>query len=140
MFSYFLKYLELKQIEVRLKLEKELQDAVFNNDYDETKQCLKKISKDNVKQIVNSTTSGNHTLLYRACRNGNPKIVDLLIEYGAIAKPHYYTKYSPLYIACHMGNLQIAQMILNVSFYFWSQNSESLKKYKSTILFCLWVD
>jgi hypothetical protein len=97
-----------------------------------------------VKQVVNSTTSGTHTLLYRfewcnykpqklfleaisilifffsifllnrACRNGNSQIVSLLMEYGAIARPHYYTKYSPLYIACHMGNIEIARMILNV--------------------------
>jgi ankyrin repeat protein len=52
--------------------------------------------------------------LHRACRNGNPKIVKLLLDNGAIARPHYYTKYSPLYIACHMGNIEIAQMILEV--------------------------
>ncbi len=47
-------------------MEKELQDAVFNNDFNETKACLNKIGKEiNVKQIINSTTSGNHTLLYR---------------------------------------------------------------------------
>jgi hypothetical protein len=57
---------ETKQSETRAKLEKELQDAVFNNDFNETKACLVKISKEiNVKQIINSTTSGNHTLLYR---------------------------------------------------------------------------
>jgi hypothetical protein len=51
---------------MRAKLEKELQDAVFNNDFNETKACLNKIAKEiNVKQIINSTTSGNHTLLYR---------------------------------------------------------------------------
>ena len=65
-----------------------------------------------LKQVINSTTSGSHTLLYKACRNGNPDMVGLLLEHGAIARPHYYTKYSPLYIACHMGNLPIAKMIL----------------------------
>jgi len=40
-------------------------------------------------------------------------MVGLLLDNGAIARPHYYTKYSPLYIACHMGNLPIAKMILD---------------------------
>jgi len=40
-------------------------------------------------------------------------MVGLLLDNGAIARPHYYTKYSPLYIACHMGNLPIATMILD---------------------------
>ena len=57
--------MENKQIELRQKLEKELQDAVFNNDYAGTELSLKKISKENRKQVINSTTSGNHTLLYR---------------------------------------------------------------------------
>ena len=57
--------MENKQIEVRLKLEKDLQDSVFNNDFEGTELCLKKINKDNRKQVINSTTSGNHTLLYR---------------------------------------------------------------------------
>ena len=52
--------------------------------------------------------------MYRACRNGNLDIVELLINHGAIAKPHFYTKYSPLYIACHMGKYQIAKTILHV--------------------------
>ena len=47
--------------------------------------------------------------------SGNPDIVRLLLEHGAIARPHYYTKYSPLYIACHMGNIEIAKMILEVN-------------------------
>ena len=51
----------------------------------------------------------------RACRNGNAQIVDLLLQNGAIARPHYYTKYSPLYISCHMGNVEISRIILDVS-------------------------
>ena len=88
---------------------------MFKNDFDSTQECLLKIKKENVKQVLNSTNSGSQTLLHRACRNGNPNIVRLLIENGAIARPHYYTKYSPLYISCHMGNFQISKMILEVS-------------------------
>ncbi len=58
-------FVETKQAEHRLKLEKELQDAVFNNNFEQTKSCLKKIKKDSIKHVVNSTTSGNHNLLYR---------------------------------------------------------------------------
>ena len=57
--------MENKQMDFRLKLEKDLQDAVFNNDFEGTEHCLKKINKENRKQVINSTSSGNHTLLYR---------------------------------------------------------------------------
>ena len=60
-----LKFTEEKRIESRLELEKELQDAVFNNDIDNVKECMKKIDPVNLKQVINTTTSGNHTLLYR---------------------------------------------------------------------------
>ena len=86
-----------------------------SNDFDFFEKILRKINTKNIKQILNSTNSGSQTLLHRACRNGNPKIVKLLLDNGAIARPHYYTKYSPLYIACHMGNIEIARMILDVS-------------------------
>jgi ankyrin repeat protein len=113
----YLKLIEKKQIEERQKLEKNLQDAVFDNDLEETRTCLSAIDPAHVRQVINSTTSGNHTLLFRACRNGNAQIVKLFLDHGAIARPHFYTKYSPLYIACHMGNMQIAQMILYVIIY-----------------------
>lgn len=107
---------EMNTIEHRLKLEKSLQDAVLiHNDHELAMDSLLKINKENVKQVINSTTSGSHTLLYKACRNGNPDIVRLLLSNGAVARPHYYTKYSPLYIACHMGNYQISKLILEVN-------------------------
>lgn len=56
---------ETKRIDERLKLEKSLQDAVFNNDYEETMNCIRVIAPENLKQVINTTTSGNHTLLYR---------------------------------------------------------------------------
>lgn len=102
--------------ETKLDLERRLHDAVFNNDLASLRESLAKIKHYNLnlKQFINSTTSGSHTLLYRACRNSNPDIVKVLLESNAIAKPHFYTKYSPLYIACHMGNFQIAKLILEV--------------------------
>lgn len=104
---------ENNDIGKRLKLEKDLQDSVLiDNDFDLVQRRLSGLNKDHIKQIINSTTSGSHTLLYKACRNGNPDIVRLLLDNGAIARPHYYTKYSPLYIACHMGKFEIAKMIL----------------------------
>ena len=104
---------ENNDIEKRLKLEKNLQDSVLiDNDFQLVQSRLAELNNDHIKQIINSTTSGSHTLLYKACRNGNPEIVRLLLDNGAIARPHYYTKYSPLYIACHMGKFEIAKMIL----------------------------
>lgn len=107
--------IEDHRIEARLELIKELEDAVFKNDFEQTEACLIKLKNENIKQILNSTSTGSQTLLHRACRNNNPKIVKLLLENGAIARPHFYTKYSPLYIACHMGSIEIVKMILEVS-------------------------
>ena len=84
--------------------ENELQDAIFNSDYELTKVCLDKLGR-KVKYILNSNHTGTQTYLYRVCRAGNAKIVKLLLDYGAIARPHFYTKYSPLYVACHTGRL-----------------------------------
>ncbi|CAF0874165.1 unnamed protein product, partial [Brachionus calyciflorus] len=77
-------------------------------------KCLSEIKENNLslKQFMNSTTTGSHTLLFRACRNSNSDIVKILLDSSSIAKPHYYTKYSPLYIACHMGNEEIAKLLL----------------------------
>ncbi|CAF1092559.1 unnamed protein product [Brachionus calyciflorus] len=77
-------------------------------------ELSKKIEKNNLslKQFMNSTTTGSHTLLFRACRNSNSDVVKILLDSNSIAKPHYYTKYSPLYIACHMGNEEIAKLLL----------------------------
>ena len=85
---------------------------MFNNDYELTRKCLETLGN-KARYVLNSTQSGTQTYLYRACRNGNAKMVQLLFDYGAIARPHYYTRYSPLYVACHTGNLEISKLILD---------------------------
>ena len=39
-------------------------------------------------------------------------MVELLLDFGAIARAHYYTKYSPLFISCHTGNYEIVKILL----------------------------
>jgi ankyrin repeat protein len=104
--------MDIQSIEARHQLEEQLQDALFNNDSLQITNCLKKFPPESIKQVINSTSSGNHSLLFRVCRNGDLNVVKLLLDHGAIAKPHHKTKYSPLYIACHMGNIDIVQILL----------------------------
>ena len=84
---------------------------MFNNDTKKTKESLEKL-ENKAKFILNSTKSDTQTYLYRACRYGNAEMVTLLLDYGAIARAHYYTKYSPLFIACHTGNYEIVGILL----------------------------
>lgn len=49
---------------------------------------------------------------FRACQIGNKDIVKVLLEYGADGRYHSVTKYSPLYIACYHGYVNIVELIL----------------------------
>lgn len=91
---------------------KYLQDALFNNDHEKASNCLSNL-KQKAKFLLNSTEAASQTYLYRASRSGNTKMVSLLLENGAIARPHCYTKYSPLYVACHIGTNEIVSLLLN---------------------------
>ena len=45
---------------------------------------------------------------------GHRDIVQLLLNYGADARVHPVTKYSPLYIACYNGHKDIVELLLKV--------------------------
>ena len=45
---------------------------------------------------------------------GHKDIVQLLLNYGADARVHPVTKYSPLYIACYNGHKDIVDLLLKV--------------------------
>ena len=60
-----LKEMERKGIEARLAIEKDIQEAVYNNELDAVRQSLSKLEPANLKQIINSTPIGTHSLLYR---------------------------------------------------------------------------
>ncbi|CAF0966116.1 unnamed protein product, partial [Didymodactylos carnosus] len=100
--------------QLRKEVEKKLLDACFDGDVQKAEECLKELGV-HAKAVLNSSPGGSDTLnfLYRACRSGNEELVRLLLSYGAIAKPHIQTKYTPLYISCHIGNFEITKMILN---------------------------
>lgn len=50
----------------------------------------------------------------RACENGHLDIVEFLLTKGAMVQVHPVTGYSPLHAACHTGNVQCAQAVLQV--------------------------
>ncbi|KAL3278816.1 hypothetical protein HHI36_016337 [Cryptolaemus montrouzieri] len=75
------------------------------------KEIISSLSKD-AELIINMAPSGANTLLFLACQIGNKDIVKVLLEHGADGRYHPITKYSPLYIACYHGYLEIAEIIL----------------------------
>jgi hypothetical protein len=79
-----------------------LQEAIFNNDYEMTEKCLRGLGT-KAKYMLNANQTATQSYLYRVCRYGNAKMAKLLVDYGAIARPHSHTRYSPLYIACYTG-------------------------------------
>lgn len=120
--NLILNELENRQInELKKSIEKNLQKSVYTNDIDLLNQTINEIKENNlnVKQFMNSTSIISHTLLDRACRNSNPELVKMLIDFDIIAKPNYYTKYSPLYIVSHMGHYEIAQLLIKVTILFF---------------------
>lgn len=105
--------------ELKKKIEKNLEKSVYTNDIQLLNKTIDEIKENNfnLKQFMNSTTIISHTLLDRACRNANPELVKRLIDSHILAKPNFYTKYSPLYIVSHMGHYEIAELLVKVSFF-----------------------
>lgn len=62
--------------------------------------------------IVNMSPSGINTLLFIASSLGNEKILGLLLDAGSDGRAHSITSYSPLYIACHNGHLNVTKVLL----------------------------
>ncbi|RMZ93647.1 Leucine-rich repeat serine threonine- kinase 1, partial [Brachionus plicatilis] len=113
--NLILNELENRQIyDFKKNIEINLQKAVYTNDMELLNKTVNEIKENNlnVKQFMNSTTIISHTLLDRACRNSNPELVKILIDLNIMAKPNYYTKYSPLYIVSHMGHYEIAELLI----------------------------
>lgn len=62
--------------------------------------------------LVNFAPNGTNTLLFKACQEGHLEIVEMLIAAGSDARQHPVTKYTPLYISCYHGRLQICELLL----------------------------
>lgn len=108
--------------DLKKNIEKNLEKSVYTNDIELLNKTIDEIKENNlnIKQFMNSTTVISHTLLDRACRNANPELVKKLIDLNILAKPNFYTKYSPLYIVSHMGHYEIAELLVKVSLFFIS--------------------
>lgn len=68
--------------------------------------------QERIRSIVNYSSNGSNTLLFKACQEGHLEIVKKLIHAGADGRVHPTTKYSPLYIAAYHGRLHICQILL----------------------------
>ena len=54
--------------------------------------------------------------IMRACEMGNKDVVKLLIENNADGRIHPVTRYSPLYISCFKGWVDVVDILLKVNF------------------------
>ncbi|CRK89702.1 CLUMA_CG003464, isoform A [Clunio marinus] len=97
--------------QVRLMKHNELREAVNGNEETRTRVLLDAIGAER-EIIVNMAPSGQNTLLFLASSLGSEKIVDLLFDAGADGRSHPVTNYSPLYISCHNGHLNVSKLIL----------------------------
>ncbi|OTF74150.1 hypothetical protein BLA29_005591, partial [Euroglyphus maynei] len=68
--------------------------------------------RERIRSIVNYSSDGSNTLLFKACQDGHLEIVKKLIHAGADGRAHPTTKYSPLYIAAYHGRFHICQILL----------------------------
>lgn len=89
----------------------ELREAVNGIEETTTRVLLDAIGAER-ELIVNMAPSGQNTLLFLASSVGSEKVVKLLIEAGADGRAHTVTNYSPLYISCHNGHLNVAKTLL----------------------------
>ncbi|KAK9885098.1 hypothetical protein WA026_009320 [Henosepilachna vigintioctopunctata] len=88
-----------------------LRIACSQGDLNAVKQLVSTLGTD-AELIVNMAPSGANTLLFLACQIGNKEIVTILLDHGADGRCHPITKYSPLYIACYHGFLEIVEILL----------------------------
>lgn len=89
----------------------ELREAVNGNEETTVRVLLDAIGAER-ELIVNMAPSGQNTLLFLASSLGSEKIVQLMLEAGADGRAHAVTSYSPLYISCHNGHLNVTKILL----------------------------
>lgn len=89
----------------------ELREAVNGNEETTARVLLDAIGAER-EIIVNMAPSGQNTLLFLASSLGSEKVLQMLLESGADGRAHAVTNYSPLYIACHNGHLNVTKILL----------------------------
>lgn len=89
----------------------ELREAVNGNEETTVRVLLDAIGAER-EIIVNMAPSGQNTLLFLGSSLGSEKIVECLLEAGADGRAHTVTSYSPLYISCHNGHLNVTKALL----------------------------
>ncbi|XP_037875630.1 leucine-rich repeat serine/threonine-protein kinase 1 isoform X2 [Bombyx mori] len=96
----------------RLSQHTQLRDLVSRGESQQLKAKLATLGND-AGLIVNLTPGGANTLLYVAAEAGLTTAVAALLDAGADGRAHPVTKYSPLYIACYHGRLDIVKLLLS---------------------------
>lgn len=89
----------------------ELREAVNGNEETTVRVLLDAIGAER-EIIVNMAPSGQNTLLFLGSSLGSEKVVQQLLEAGADGRAHPVTNYSPLYISCHNGHMQVTKTLL----------------------------
>ncbi|XP_070508188.1 leucine-rich repeat serine/threonine-protein kinase 1 isoform X2 [Chironomus tepperi] len=97
--------------QIRLMKHNELREAVNGNEETTVRVLLDAIAVEQ-EIIVNMAPSGQKKLLFLAASLGNEKILEFLLAAGADGRAHSVTSYSPLYIACYNGHLNVAKILL----------------------------
>ena len=85
---------------------KEFIQACFRDDLDKLTNLLRRKDEIDVKKL------DKWTLLALAVRNGQLEIVRLLVRVGVNVNPTNPTSFGPLHLACKLGNLPIAELLL----------------------------
>ncbi|XP_065214793.1 leucine-rich repeat serine/threonine-protein kinase 1 isoform X2 [Planococcus citri] len=88
-----------------------LRDAVLIGDVQLLKSLIAELG-DEAEPIINMAPNGSNTLLFVACEMGNKDIVKLLIDNDADGRIHPVTRYSPLYISCFKGWIDVVDILL----------------------------
>ena len=79
---------------------------------DETKNRAILKELESSPELINSCDDDRNTLLHRACKGGNRKLVDRLISKGAEIDPVNSKGMTPFLIACSEGHESIVTTLL----------------------------
>lgn len=85
----------------------------IHEDVGAVRKILASLPSGDVELVVNMAPGGANTILFIACQTGRKDMVRALLDAGADGRCHPVTRYSPLYISCYHGHLQVVEMLLS---------------------------